>query len=533
MFMEKNKIEILVEEVVDDLLAKKLVKKKSKRKKIDKLSYEYVYYLKRKDPALFELLAAQARFIIAAVENGYSPKDKIISLNKFLKMDKKLDPRDSADTHGVKLVLDYLVRQQKIKDPGEFAGKTKRWYQAALDAVLRATYEKKPIKVSKEQVTYNKKKLNESSAVHKSFYLDLPDDLLRVSDIFKSHGYQLFVVGGAVRDALIGKAPKDYDLATNAKPDEILQMFNGAPGFRTLEVGKAFGVINVYTKENNEYEIATFRRDLSAGRRPDAVEFTTIENDVQRRDLSINALFYDIQKQEIVDFVGGIEDLKNGIVKSVGDPKERFAEDRLRILRALRFAARMGTELDTNTRNAILEDNSLSGVSPERIRDEFLKSIKSAKSVVSLMKLYDTFDLWPQVFPNLRINKDYPETKNIPVLLALLLRENNPKNLGNSLNKLVYSVIETKQVVFLVMFQEISFTNAYQLKKLFSSTRLTNSDLLEFGKENKNIDMKLVNAFTKYDLSVSGQDLLDLGLKGRELGQELERRENSLFMDLV
>lgn len=176
--------------------------------------------------------------------------------------------------------------------------------------------------------------------------MDLPADMVKLAKIIHSAGHELYVVGGAVRDALLGKEPKDYDVATDAQPEKILQILARHPEYKTLEIGKSFGIINVITPEGNEYEVATFREDIGKGRRPDAVAFTTIENDVKRRDLTINALFYDIAKGEVVDFVGGIEDIKNGVVRAVGDPTERFDEDRLRILRVIRFAARMGAGMD-------------------------------------------------------------------------------------------------------------------------------------------------------------------------------------------
>ena len=206
--------------------------------------------------------------------------------------------------------------------------------------------------------------------------IPVPEDIKKIKDIFIKNGHKLFVVGGAVRDALLGKSPKDWDLATDAVPDKVEAMMKGA-GLKTIPTGKAFGVINVFT-DNDEFEIATFRKDLSGGRRPDAVEFTDIQTDVLRRDLTINALFFDIDTNEVVDLVGGVEDLKNGVVRTVGNPADRFGEDRLRILRAIRFAGRFGSELDPAVEAALKKDNSLKGVSPERIRDEFLKGIKTA-----------------------------------------------------------------------------------------------------------------------------------------------------------
>ena len=154
--------------------------------------------------------------------------------------------------------------------------------------------------------------------VRLSFELDVPDSLMVLADVFDRNGEELYIVGGAVRDALQGKEPKDFDVATGADPDRVIEIVNQLDGFKVLEVGKAFGIVVVIAPDKEEYEIATFRKDIGAGRRPDSVEFTSIEEDVKRRDLSINALFYDIKRKEVVDYVGGIEDLKNGVVNVVG-----------------------------------------------------------------------------------------------------------------------------------------------------------------------------------------------------------------------
>ena len=222
--------------------------------------------------------------------------------------------------------------------------------------------------------------------------IPIPQDIMDIKDIFVKNGYKLFVVGGAVRDALLGKTPKDYDLATNAIPDKVEAMMKKS-GYKTLETGKAFGVINVFT-DSDEYEIATFRKDIGSGRRPDDVDFTTIDQDVKRRDLTINALFYDIDTGEVVDLVGGVDDLKKGIVKTVGSAEERFGEDRLRILRAIRFAGRLGSGLDPDVDAALTNDNNLDGVSSERIRDEFIKGIKTSKSAKHFLNLISKYKLW-------------------------------------------------------------------------------------------------------------------------------------------
>ena len=154
--------------------------------------------------------------------------------------------------------------------------------------------------------------------------MSIPSDIRAIHTLFKKKGYKLYVVGGAVRDAILGSSPKDFDLATDAKPDDVLQIAQDG-GYKTAEVGKSFGVVIV-----GGHEIATFRKDIGKGRRPTAVDYTDIKGDVQRRDLTINALFFDIGRGEIVDLVGGIKDLKKKKIRTVGKPEERFDEDPLR-----------------------------------------------------------------------------------------------------------------------------------------------------------------------------------------------------------
>ena len=170
--------------------------------------------------------------------------------------------------------------------------------------------------------------------------IPIPEDIIKIKDIFVKNGHKLFIVGGAVRDALLNQPIKDYDLATDALPDKVEQMMQRA-GLRTIPTGKAFGVINVFT-DNEEFEIATFRSDgeYTDSRRPDSVIFSDIETDAKRRDLRINALYYDIDTSEVIDLVGGLEDLKSGTIQTVGDANERFKEDPLRILRFCRFFSR-------------------------------------------------------------------------------------------------------------------------------------------------------------------------------------------------
>ena len=188
----------------------------------------------------------------------------------------------------------------------------------------------------------------------------------------KTAGHEALYAGGCVRDSLLGVTPADYDIATSARPEEILDLFPGSD-----EVGAHFGVI-IIRERGHSFEIATFRSDgpYLDGRRPDSVIFTDAENDARRRDFTINGLFENPFTGEIVDYVGGREDLQNGILRAIGTPGERFAEDALRLIRAVRFATRTGFDITSSTWDALREDAALlAKVSPERIRDEFDKII--------------------------------------------------------------------------------------------------------------------------------------------------------------
>lgn len=369
------------------------------------------------------------------------------------------------------------------------------------------------------------------------FDFQIPSDIIEIQKVFTKNGYKLYVVGGAVRDALLGKTPKDFDLATDAVPDKVEEMMQDA-GFRTLPTGKAFGVINVFT-DQGEYEVATFRVDLGSGRRPDSVEFTNIEGDVKRRDLTINALFYDIDTKEIVDLIGGVDDLKKGVVRTVGAPEDRFGEDRLRILRAIRFAGRFGSDLDPATDMALQKDASLEGISGERIRDEFIKGLISAKSFKKYMEMLDKYDLFKWVLPNMLLNKksymrNSGKVDNYIVELASLLKDNEIDLLRRKLNELKYSADEIKAIVFLISFLKLSVDTAFLLKKMQQTAGVSDKQIREFG-EKENIPEKLLNAFEQYRLSVSGPEAMEkFDLKpGPELGKTIQKMETANFEKLL
>ena len=181
-------------------------------------------------------------------------------------------------------------------------------------------------------------------------------------------GYTAYFAGGCVRDQLLGIEPKDYDIATSATPDQVLQIY---PKGKT--VGAHFGVVLVYLHDH-PFEIATFRTDGSYedGRRPESVEFSTPEEDARRRDFTINGLFFDPVTEELIDHVGGRADFEARVIRAIGDPDARLREDYLRLLRAIRFAARLDYEIAPETWSAITSHApDLKTISAERIRDEF------------------------------------------------------------------------------------------------------------------------------------------------------------------
>lgn len=180
-------------------------------------------------------------------------------------------------------------------------------------------------------------------------------------------GHQALLAGGCVRDALLGKDPKDYDIATSATPGEIEALF---PGSQT--VGAQFGVVIVHCR-GFAIEVATFRTDgvYSDGRHPDAVTFSNPEEDARRRDFTVNGIFLDPLRNEVLDFVNGRDDLRAGLIRAIGDPEKRFAEDHLRLMRAVRFAVMLDFQIEPATWAAVCRLSArVSAVSAERVRDE-------------------------------------------------------------------------------------------------------------------------------------------------------------------
>lgn len=197
------------------------------------------------------------------------------------------------------------------------------------------------------------------------------EDIKEIFRTIDQHGKEIYLVGGAVRDMVLGISPKDYDFATDATPDEIISYFE-----RTNDLGKNFGTIQVLIN-HVPYEVTTYRKDenYQDGRRPENVIYSTdVKEDVIRRDFTINGLLMD-EEGNIIDYTGGLDDMKKKQVSAIGDPVERFIEDKLRKLRCFRFMGQLNFDIEEKTYNAIVQDPDLTGVSAERIAQELNKII--------------------------------------------------------------------------------------------------------------------------------------------------------------
>ena len=209
------------------------------------------------------------------------------------------------------------------------------------------------------------------------------------------NGYKAFLAGGCVRDLMLGRVPKDYDVTTSARPDEVAALFG-----KTILVGVAFGVV-VVVLDGVQIEVATFRTDgqYSDGRRPDVVFYSTSARaDVVRRDFTMNGMLLN-ENGDTIDFVGGGKDIEAKVIRCIGDPVARFSDDSLRKMRAVRFVAQLGFEIEGNTFDAIVANPSLTGVSKERIAAELFKLVSAPFAAEGLVALAQT-GLLQEVLPD-------------------------------------------------------------------------------------------------------------------------------------
>lgn len=241
--------------------------------------------------------------------------------------------------------------------------------------------------------------MNQPSAPSARPDLHPPPDVLSIARRLHDAGFDTWTVGGAVRDALAGGHPGDWDLTTAARPRDVQRLFR-----RTVPVGIAHGTVGVLGKDGHLYEVTTFRRDVETdGRHARVIFADRVDDDLQRRDFTINAVAWHPLTHELRDPHGGLPDLREGILRTVGDPAERFREDRLRVLRALRFAGRFGLRIDPTTWSAAREAApELVHLSAERVREELLKVLRQVDPPSLSLRLYEQSGALAQLYPELQ-----------------------------------------------------------------------------------------------------------------------------------
>ena len=345
----------------------------------------------------------------------------------------------------------------------------------------------------------------------------IPLEISTSINTLNTHGHSAFIVGGCVRDTLMGITPNDYDITTSATPQEIINIFE-----KTIPTGIKHGTVTVVINHKN-IEITTFRTEgaYTDCRRPDKVEFVkSLKEDLSRRDFTINALAYN-EKEGLIDYFNGCEDIKNKIIRTVGDPEKRFKEDALRILRLFRFAATLNFTIEENTLNAALKcSNLLSFVSRERIALELKKAVLGNN--IKVFK--PLFEIGGLKF--LKINKT-PDFEKIPAL---------NKNLAffEFLGRNQEALLELKpsnqeKQYFSDLNYLLSLDNPktkLEIKEMLNKTSIEIvSDYLDYTNQNHTLLNEVLEQREPYkigDLKISGEDLLKLGFKGKEIKEKLE-----------
>lgn len=379
--------------------------------------------------------------------------------------------------------------------------------------------------------------------------INLPPKVRYIINKIYENNYEAYIVGGCVRDAILGFEPNDYDITTSASPNTIQEIFKD---FKCIETGIEHGTVSVLM-EDEIFEITTYRieGEYKDHRRPDKVDFTDrLEEDLKRRDFTINAMAYN-EKKGLIDLFGGKEDLNNKIIKTVGNPYDRFNEDGLRMIRAIRFSSKLNFTIEKETLKAIYDKSFIiNNISLERITDEFTKIILSDKpenikylfetKLLKYLNISNEDDIGKlkQFYNEIIILKKI--NKNLEKRLALLdyIVEKNNINCKSFCNELIYSkkIIKNHNIILTLLKNiEIDHLNKVEIKKILSEV---DRNLLEeyldisriiYDKEKK-VDeiIDILNeieenneCYTIKNLKVNGRDIMSLGYKNKEVGEVL------------
>lgn len=388
--------------------------------------------------------------------------------------------------------------------------------------------------------------------------IDIPADVKFIMKKLNDASYEAYLVGGAVRDSLMGNQIYDYDVTTSARPDEMLRVFDG---MKVLDTGLKHGTLTVYANCEADkktggmwVEVTTFRVDgnYSDGRHPDSVCFSTsLREDLARRDFTVNAMAYS-EESGLVDPFGGAEDIRQRKIRCVGDPQKRFTEDALRIMRAFRFSAKLGFGIDAETLNAAVKlKERLRLISAERIATEFSKTLKACSPVNTLNIMFDQgfFDI---ILPNSNITRQdirYIEN-SVPseeIRFSVLFRGKNKESVSRSLKDLKYSnhlintVIRYSCTKLPAAEQGCGSVSVTSIRKFISAcggcAEATNLCLVALARNETLSDGRSMNDLIEIikeienngdplspgDLAVNGRDLISEGIPaGRDIGRIMD-----------
>jgi tRNA nucleotidyltransferase (CCA-adding enzyme) len=373
--------------------------------------------------------------------------------------------------------------------------------------------------------------------------LPIPEEVLEIARRLEQAGHEAWCVGGALRDVLLGDPHSDYDLATSATPEEVQALFR-----RTAAVGLKYGTVGVLDRRRTMHEVTTFRRDVSTDGRHAVVAYgVALDEDLARRDFTINAIAYHPLRHEWRDPFDGAADLERGVVRAVGDPVQRFREDYLRILRALRFAARFGFSIEPTTweaaRSAVPGLNQLSA---ERVRDEWFKGLRTARSLTELVSLWSSSGaagVWlPELEPE-RLGSlpsaPVPSTQaRDPVVFTVLLCA-DPVGV---LRRLKASNAEIDRAAALVAGPPAPESGDEPAVRrwlaqvggaagdLVALAAIGAGDVPDWTATVRRVQQR-GDPLTRSDLAVTGNDLLSLGATGPRVGEVLTRLLDRVLQD--
>ena len=369
----------------------------------------------------------------------------------------------------------------------------------------------------------------------------LPDDVKHILNSLYKNGYEGYIVGGCVRDAIMGIAPHDWDITTSAKPEEVKKIFS-----HTFDTGIKHGTVTVVLNKEN-YEITTYRieGEYEDCRHPKDVSFTTdLHEDLLRRDFTMNAIAYN-EKEGYVDIFGGIKDIENKTIRGVGEAEERFREDALRMLRAVRFSAQLGFDIEEKTKTALIENcHLIEKISRERIREELVKLLISKHSEKAYL-------LWQTGLLNNISEEIYESTvsheeeivesigksvKEPSVLMALLLRYIKQENVKNIMKELRFDTKTLKETEAVCKNIYISTPNdpisvrkkasemgVENLRLLFEAKKALGDEYVFYAEKILNDVIEKNHCLSIKDMDITGEDLKEIGIsQGKLVGQCLK-----------